>query len=91
MDAQTRQRLGEAGLTTEDFAWFDSFGWDDSRVPEPKPEDIAVFRRRESALAAVIAHLSYTERGVSMEGRLAAAIGARCADAQDRASGDTDD
>jgi hypothetical protein len=90
MDSQGRARLREAGLTAEDFAWFDSFGWDDSRVPEPGPQEIAAFRRRESALNAAIAPLSYTERGASLEGRLAAAIGARCADAQDRASGDVD-
>ena len=49
-----------------------------------------LFAVAESALNATIAQLSYTERGASLEGRLAAAIGARCADAQDRASGDVD-
>ena len=90
METQRREGLREAGLTSEDFAWFDSFGWDNSRVPEPRPDELAAFRRRESALNATIAQLSYTERGDSLEGRLAAAIGARCADAQDRASGDVD-
>jgi hypothetical protein len=90
MDANVRERLSEAGLKPEDFAWFDSFGWDDSRVPTPKPGEIQDFRRRETALNAVIVHLSFAERGVSLEGKLAAAIGARCADAQDRASGDED-
>jgi hypothetical protein len=90
MDARMHERLREAGLTPDDFVWFDSFGWDDAGVPTPKPGDIANFRRRESALNAAIAPLSYSERGASLEGRLAAAIGARCADAQDRASGDED-
>jgi hypothetical protein len=90
MDETARERLARAGLTAEDFAWFDSFGWSDARVPAPGPSDIAAYRRRESALNAVIAPLSYTERGESLEGRLAGAIGARCADAQDRASGDDD-
>ncbi|MBB4198624.1 hypothetical protein CCR94_19495 [Rhodoblastus sphagnicola] len=83
-----RERLREAGLTAEDFAWFDSFGWDDARVPAPGSMEVSAFRRRESALNAAVASLSYSERGASLEGRLAAAIGARCADAEDRASGD---
>jgi hypothetical protein len=90
MDAQTRERLREAGFSPEDFLWFDAFGWDDGRTPAPKPEEIAAFRRREAALNAAVAHLSYGERGSSIEGRLAAALGARCADAEDRASGEED-
>jgi len=84
-----RERLEKAGLTPEDFAWLDSFGWSDARVPEPKPGEIADFRRREAALNAA-APTGFTEHGASLEGRLAAAIGARCADAQDQASGEDD-
>jgi len=90
MDADIRERLREAGLTPADFAWFESFGWDDARVPSPKPVELPDFQRREVALNAVIAPLSFAERGGSIEGKLAAAIGARCADAQDRDSGDED-
>jgi len=89
MDAAGRERLRAAGLTLEDFAWFDAFGWDDARVPAPALQDIAEFRRREAALNAA-APVGFTEHGASLEGRLAAAIGARCADAQDRASGEDD-
>lgn len=89
MDAGMRERLRKAGLTTQDLAWFDAFGWDDARVPAPEPEEMADFRRREAALNAV-APVGFTEHGASLEGRLAAAIGARCADAQDHASGDED-
>ena len=89
MDADRRERLRRAGLTAEDFAWFDTFAWDDARVPAPEPEDIADFRRREAALNAA-APAGFSEHGASLEGRLAAAIGARCADAQDRASGEED-
>jgi hypothetical protein len=90
MDADIRERLREAGLTPGDFAWFESFGWDDAKVPSPKPEDISDFQRREAALNAAVAPLSFAERGASIEGRLAAAIGARCADARDRETGDED-
>lgn len=89
MDASARERLRRAGLTPQDFDWFDGFGWDDARVPAPEPGEIAEFRRREAALNAA-APVGFTEHGASLEGRLAAAIGARCADAQDRASGDDD-
>ena len=89
MDAERRERLREAGLSPEDFAWFDGFGWDDARVPAPKSDEIADFRRREAALNQA-APAGFTEHGASLEGRLAAAIGARCADARDRASGEED-
>jgi hypothetical protein len=88
MDAQMRERLTLAGLTEADIAWFDSFGGVDAGVPKPRPGEIPDYRRREAALNASIAALSFEERGVSNEGRLAAAIGARIADARDEAEGD---
>jgi len=83
MDAQLRERLELAGLSGADLAWFDSFGCDDARVPPPRPEEIDDYSRREAALNASVAALTYAERGESPEGRLAAAIGARVADAHD--------
>jgi hypothetical protein len=84
MDAAMRERLLMAGLGNADLDWFDSFGCDDSRVPPPRPEEVATYRRREAALNTAIAELSFAERGGSLEGRLAAAIGARVADALDK-------
>jgi hypothetical protein len=83
MDAQMRERLQMAGLSAEDIGWLDSFGCADSRVPAPKPSEIEDYRRREAALNASVAALTYAERGESPEGKLAAAIGAHIANAQD--------
>jgi hypothetical protein len=91
MDDQMKLRLILAGLNEGDIAWFDSFGCDDAEVPAPRADEIASYRRRETALNSSIAALSYAERGDSREGRLAAAIGARIADAQDRAEGVDED
>jgi hypothetical protein len=83
MDAYLKERLEMAGLSATDLAWFDSFDCDDARVPAPRPEEVADFSRREAALNAAIKALTFAERGESAEGRLAAAIGARIADARD--------
>ena len=83
MDAQLRERLELAGLSAADLAWFDSFGGDDARVPAPRPEEVADYSRREAALNASIHALTFAERGDAPEGKLAAAIGARIADARD--------
>jgi hypothetical protein len=83
MDAQMQERLGLAGLKAADIAWFDSFGSDDARVPPPRPDEVADYARREAALNAAVAALTFAERGESPEGRLAAAIGARIADARE--------
>ena len=83
MDAQSRERLKRAGLTSADLAWIDSFGGDDAAVPKPRPDEIADYRRREAALNASVAPLTFAERGESPEGKLAAAIGAKVADVLD--------
>jgi hypothetical protein len=83
MDAQLKERLELAGLSKADLAWFDSFGCDDARVPAPRPGEVADYSRREAALNASIQALTFAERGEAPEGRLAAAIGARIADARD--------
>jgi len=88
MDAAMRERLVMAGLDAADLAWFDSFGCDEARVPAPRLADIPLWRRREAALNEAVAALTFAERGQSREGRLAAAIGAAVADAEDKASGE---
>jgi hypothetical protein len=87
MDAEMRERLSLAGLTGSDLDWLESFGCDDARVPKPLASEIAEYRRREAALNASVAALTFAERGQSSEGRLAAAIGAKVADAEDEAQG----
>jgi hypothetical protein len=79
-----RSRLAAAGLSAEDFAWFDQHGWNDADIPPPSPNEVAAFERREAALNSAIAGLGITERGQSLEGKLAAAIGARLADLRNR-------
>ena len=82
--AAARERLAAAGLGPVDLAWFDQHGWNDADIPPPEPNEIAAYERREAALNSAIAGLGITERGRSLEGRLAAAIGARLADLRDR-------
>lgn len=83
MDAQLKERLELAGLSAADIIWFDSFGSDHARVPAPRPEEVADYSRREAALNSAIKALTFAERAEAPEGRLAAAIGARIADARD--------
>lgn len=88
--AEARARLLAAGVTRDDLAWFESLGWSDASVPRVAAEaDLADLRRREAKLNASVAHLSFAERAASPEGKLAAAIGARIADWNDR--DETDD
>ncbi len=87
--AESRVRAAAAGLGPDDMAWLDGLGWRDSAVPEPRSEaDLTDYRRRERALNAAVAHLSFAERAESAEGKLAAAIGARVADWQDKSDGE---
>jgi hypothetical protein len=83
MDSALRERLQRAGLSGADLVWIDSFGGDDAAVPKPRPDEIADYRRREAALNSSVAPLTFAERGESPEGKLAAAIGAKVADALD--------
>ena len=83
--AEARARLLAAGADQTDLDWFDSLGWSDAATPLVRNEaDVAAFRRREQKLSAAVAHLTFAERAASPEGKLAAAIGARIADWQDR-------
>lgn len=87
--AESRVRAAAAGLGADDMAWLDRLGWKDSAVPDVRSEvELADYRRRERALNAAVAHLSFAERGESPEGKLAAAIGAKVADWQDKGEGD---
>lgn len=87
---EARARLLAAGATRDDLAWFEGLGWSDAGVPQVGGDAaLADFRRREEKLNASVAHLSFAERAASPEGKLAAAIGARIADWNDR--NETDD
>jgi hypothetical protein len=83
IDAETRLRLTQAGLTPADFSWFDGFNWDDRAIPILRADQLADFQRREAVLNKAVAELSFAERGESVEGRLAAAIGAVVANFRD--------
>ena len=84
--AESRARAAAAGLGPDDMAWLDGLRWSDSAVPPVAGEgQVADYRRRERALNAAVAHLTFAERGESPEGKLAAAIGAKIADWQDKA------
>ncbi len=78
-----RGRLAAAGLNAEDLAWFDQHGWNDADIPPPEPNEVPAYERREAALNFAVADLGITERGRSLEGKVAAAIGARLADLRD--------
>jgi len=84
-----RIRLVAAGMSDEDLAWLDRHGWNDGDIPPPTKDEIEAYQRREAKLNAAIAGLGVSERGDSLEGKLAAAIGARLADLRDR--GEEDD
>ncbi len=90
--AEARARAIAGGLYPADLAWLDKLGWSAAAVPPVQsPADVADYRRRESALNAGIAHLTFAERGQSPEGKLAAALGARLADWADKAAGRDDE
>jgi hypothetical protein len=83
-----RSRLTAAGMSGEDLAWFDQHGWNDADIPPPSADEIDAYERREATLNSAIAALGISERGGSLEGKLAAAIGARLADLRDRGEED---
>jgi hypothetical protein len=83
--AETRVRAAAAGLGPDDMTWLDRIGWSDKAVPPiESDEQYQDYRRRERALNAAVAHLSFAERAESAEGRVAATLGARAADWTDR-------
>ena len=89
--AETRARASAAGLGPQDLAWFDALGWSDSAVPPVASEgDLALYKRREQALASAVAHLTFAERAESPEGKLAAALGAHVANWAEKDEGDAD-
>jgi hypothetical protein len=83
--AESRVRAAAAGLGPDDMVWLDRIEWSDRAVP-PIESDIQYqeYRRRERALNAAVSHLSFAERAESAEGRVAAALGARAADWNER-------
>lgn len=89
--AEARARLAAAHARADDVAWLEALGWSDAAVPPVGDAGrLADYERRETVLNAAIAHLSFPERAESVEGRLAAAIGARIADWRDKAAGNDD-
>jgi hypothetical protein len=85
-----KTRLAKLGLTEDDLSWFDRLEWSDANVPAPAPHEVDAYGRREAALNADIAKLGVLEKGVTLQGRLAAAIGARLADLKDQLVGEED-
>ena len=85
-----KTRLAKAGLTGEDLKWLDSLQWRDVNVPPPAPGEADSYKRREAALNADISKLSVLEKGATLQGKLAAAIGARLADLRDQLDGEDD-
>jgi hypothetical protein len=85
-----KARLAKLGLIEDDLSWFDTLQWSDANVPAPAPHEVDAYLRREAALNADIAKLGVLERGESVQGRLAAAIGARLADLKDDLAGEED-
>ena len=89
--ASARQRLSQAGMRDEDLAWLESHGWSDTAIPPiTSPDDALAYKRRETLLNNAIANLGVTERGESLEGKLAATMGARQADWRERGDDEED-
>lgn len=87
--ATLRTALTLAGFSPDDLRWLDGFGWRIDQTPAIENEaQRQAYERREAAIAASAAHLTYAERGASPEGRLAAMIGARLADWRERGGDD---
>lgn len=88
-ELQTRLRV--AGMSADDVQWLEGLGWSDGAVPPVRSAQEAIeYARREDKLNAAIAELTFPERAESVEGKLAAAIGARIADWRDGGEADED-
>jgi len=88
--AALRARLSAAGLGDTDLQWLEDLGWKDDAIPPIESErQRADYVRREAALNAATRHLTFAERAVTIESKLAAAIGARIANWDE--AGDDDD
>jgi hypothetical protein len=83
-EPELRDHLKLVGAPQADLDWFDSIGWNDADVPAAEVEDVADYERRETLLNATLRAETFAERGESLAGRLAAAIGARLADLRER-------
>lgn len=90
--AETRARLAAAGMGADDLRWLDSIGWSDAAVPPARAGEIGGRRRGLSPPRGEAQRRRRRARlrraGQSPEGKLAAALGARLADARD---GDDDE
>ena len=82
---EIRARLKSGGMTEADLGWLDSIGWSDAAIPAIETEaEAGDYARREAALNASIHALLANDRGQSLEGKLAAAIGAQIANWKDQ-------
>lgn len=90
-EAALLMALKDHGLTAQDIAWFDALDWDPAAIPPAEPGQVADYRRREAALNAANDGMTFAERGEALAGKLAAAIGARVADATDDDEDSEDD
>jgi len=83
--AALRARLSAAGLGDIDLQWLEHLGWEDGAIPAiESDEQRADYTRREGALKTSATGRTFAERAEMIESKLAAAIGARIADWDDR-------
>lgn len=77
---EIRSRLKEHGLTEVDLNWLDGLAWSDAAIPPiGTSREAADYMRREKALNSSVSALLLLERVESIEGKLAASIGAALA------------
>jgi hypothetical protein len=81
--ASVKNALLNAGMRDDDLAWLDNFGWSPSKIPAPTAVELSDYKRREFLLNKSILYLGIVERGASLQGKLAAAIGAHLANLRD--------
>lgn len=87
-EPELRDHLKLVGAAQADIDWFERIGWDDARVPPATPENMADYERREALLNETLRAETFAERGASLAGRLAGALGARLADLRDEQEGE---
>jgi hypothetical protein len=80
-----KNALLNAGMQDDDLAWLDAHSWSASKIPAPTATELSDYKRRELLLNKSISDLGIVERGASIQGKLAAAIGAHLANLRDPA------
>lgn len=83
--AESRARVGAAGLGARDIAFLDKLGWREGATLKIESDaQAADYKRLEEGLNKAVAHLTFAERADSPEGKLAAALGAHLANWRDK-------